>query len=101
MQVTIRKAHREDIHFFQISLALETENIVLEQAIVEAGLKALFDDPAKGIYHVAHIDTEIVGCYMITFEWSDWKNGWTYWLQSVYVKAPFRRSGVLNKCFRT
>ena len=100
----IRKATPEDIPVlvtFQIRLAKETESFDLNPSIVEQGIRAMFVDPSKGFYNVAVIGQEIVGCHMITYEWSDWRNGWTYWLQSVYVKEAFRKTGVLGKMFDT
>ncbi len=80
-------------------LALETEALRLEQSCVEAGVSALLADPSKGIYYVAEVDGQIAGQLMITYEWSDWRNGNIWWLQSVYVKPEFRRRGIFRKLF--
>jgi len=98
----IRKAIKEDwpdIACFQIAMALETENINLDPHTVEKGVKAVFDDPAKGIYFVAEQDGLVVGSLMITFEWSDWRNGNVWWIQSVYVKPEFRRNGAFKNLY--
>jgi ribosomal protein S18 acetylase RimI-like enzyme len=84
---------------FQLQLAEESENMKLNKAIVTAGLQALFDDPSKGTYFVAEDGGTVCGCFLITFEWSDWRNGMIWWLQSVYVAATHRRQGVFKKMY--
>jgi GNAT superfamily N-acetyltransferase len=71
----------------------------LDPATVENGLAALLADASKGLYYVAELDGAVVGQLMITYEWSDWRNGNLWWLQSVYVKAEFRRQGVFRALF--
>lgn len=100
--ITIRRATFHDIHVlvdFQQRLALESENIRLDAGALKKGMKALFEDPNKGFYNVAEDEGVIVGCHMITFEWSDWRNGMVWWLQSVYVKQSHRKKGVFRKMF--
>ena len=100
--MNIRKATPQDLPVlldFQCKLAFESENIILDTDILRAGMQALFDDPSKGIYYVAEEDHEIVGCHMITYEWSDWRNGVVWWLQSVYVKESYRQRGVFRKMY--
>ncbi|HEV8292117.1 MAG TPA: GNAT family N-acetyltransferase, partial [Tepidisphaeraceae bacterium] len=46
------------------------------------------------------IGGSIVGCLLITHEWSDWRNGDIWWIQSVYVQADFRRRGVFSALYR-
>ncbi len=62
-------------------------------------IKAVFDDPGKGAYHVAVINDQVIGCFLITFEWSEWRNGTIWWLQSVYVDLRHRRQGVFRKMY--
>jgi ribosomal protein S18 acetylase RimI-like enzyme len=100
--ISIRKAVVEDIALladFQLSLALETENIALDKAIVMKGLKALFDDPSKGVYYVAEYNQKAAGCHLITFEWSEWRNGVVWWMQSVYVLAEYRKHKVFSAMY--
>ena len=100
--INIRNATREDasrILDFQLMLARETENIFLDKLIVSKGIKAVFDDPSKGTYYVAVVNDEVIGCFLITFEWSEWRNGMIWWLQSVYVDARFRRQGAFRKMY--
>ncbi len=82
-----------------LRLALETERRQLDPATVESGVKALLSDPAKGNYFVAEADGQVVGQLLITREWSDWRNGDFWWLQSVYVLEPFRGGGVFRALF--
>ena len=84
---------------FNLRLAEETEAIKLDPECVQAGVAALLSDPAKGLYFVAEFNGEVVGQVMITYEWSDWRNGNIWWLQSVYVHPRSRRSGVFRALF--
>jgi GNAT superfamily N-acetyltransferase len=80
-------------------LALETEQRRLEPACVTAGVRALLNDPAKGSYFVAECGGTLAGQLLITHEWSDWRNGNFWWIQSVYVTEQFRGSGVFRELF--
>ena len=100
--ISIREATVGDIPVlvdFQMRLALESENVTLDVSVLTAGMEALFKDASKGTYFVAEIAGEIVGCHMITYEWSDWRNGMVWWLQSVYVKPDHRKSGVFRAMY--
>ena len=85
---------------FNLRLAQETEDLRLDPACVRAGVEALLKDPGKGIYYLAEDERAVAGQLMITFEWSDWRNGNIWWLQSVYVEPRFRRAGVFRALFR-
>ena len=76
------------------AMALETEGKVLDVKSAELGVQGLFDRPQFGFYLVAEFDGESVASLMVTYEWSDWRNGLFWWIQSVYVKPAFRRKGV-------
>ncbi len=84
---------------FNVKLAKESENLVLDPPRVKAGVAALLRDPAKGTYYVAESGGAIVGQVLITHEWSDWCNGDYWWLQSVYVRADYRRRGIFQGLF--
>ncbi len=102
MDIKIRRAAPTDapvIADFNTRLAAETENLTLEPARVQAGVKALLSDPAKGVYYVAEAEGVIAGQLMITYEWSDWRNGNIWWIQSVFVAEKFRGSGVFKALF--
>jgi len=92
-------ADAETIAAFNAALARESENLALDLPTVRAGVAALLADPAKGRYFVAEIDGELAGQTMVTYEWSDWRNGTIWWLQSVYVAEKLRRRGVFRALF--
>ncbi len=80
-------------------MAKETENKVLLLDTVLAGVKTLLENPSQGFYIVAEIDSKVVGCLMITREWSDWRNGVFWWIQSVFVLKDYRRRGVYRRMY--
>lgn len=101
--IRMRDARVEDaetIALFNEAMALETEAIRLDPAVVRAGVRAVLDDPAKGRYFVAERGSEIAGALLITYEWSDWRNANFIWLQSVYVAPLHRRAGVFTALYR-
>lgn len=102
-QTTIRKAFRNDadtIAGFNCAMALETEGKKLSPETISAGVNALFDHPEYGFYVVAESDRRVVACLLITYEWSDWRNGLIWWIQSVYVHPDFRRRGIYRRMYR-
>ena len=102
----IRPARLEDrdlIVRFNRAMARETEARDLEEATIAAGVEALLADPSKGRYFLAEGadvsgqsggHAEVAGQLMVTPEWSDWRNGPVWWIQSVYVAPAHRRRGV-------
>lgn len=82
------------------AMAMETENRHLKDEVIRAGLSAVLNDPSKGFYLVAEDDGTVVGNLMITFEWSDWRNGIMWWFQSVYVKPDYRGKGVFKQMYQ-
>ena len=82
------------------AMALETEGKVLDVKSAELGVQGLFDRPQFGFYLVAEFDGESVASLMVTYEWSDWRNGLFWWIQSVYVKPAFRRKGVYKSMYK-
>ncbi len=102
MDIRIREAAPADgpaVAEFNMLLARESEGLHLDAASVRAGVKAVLTDRAKGIYFLAEADGAVVGQTKITYEWSDWRNGNIWWIQSVYVKPEFRRAGVFRALF--
>lgn len=103
MAIVIRQANPADaavVAEFNSHLALESEGKELDRALLDRGVRAALADPAKGRYFLAERDAQIVGQLGITYEWSDWRNGWFWWIQSVYVVAAARRQGVFRALFR-
>ncbi len=100
MQITIRDAahgDRDIVARFNIDLAQETESISLDPEVVSKGVARVLDDPSLGRYFIAQDDAgRVVGQLMITFEWSDWRNGMIWWIQSVFVESDARRQGVFR-----
>ena len=94
-----RPGDLESLVDFNCRLARETEAHELDPATVRRGLSRLFDNPAAGFYTVAEQEGRVVGCLLITFEWSDWRDGWLWWIQSVYVEEGARRRGVFRQLF--
>ena len=100
-QPTIRIATIDDapaLAEFNRNIALETENLSLIPAVVLSGVKAVFETPARGFYVVAEARAKshksLVAALMVTTEWSDWRDGEFWWIQSVYVVRPWRRRGL-------
>lgn len=96
---SIRKGQPRDravVVEFNRSLALETEGRVLDESRLVPGVEAALSDPSKGTYWLAEAPCGVIGQLMLTLEWSDWRNGWFWWLQSVYVKPDWRGRGVFR-----
>jgi GNAT superfamily N-acetyltransferase len=85
---------------FNQRMAWETEKLRLAPDRVRRGVRALLRDLVKGTYFVAEIAGEVVGQLLITYEWSDWRNGNFWWVQSVYVREDQRGQGVFQALFR-
>jgi ribosomal protein S18 acetylase RimI-like enzyme len=90
----------EAIAGFNRAMALETEGRALQVERSLRGAQRLLGDPALGFYLVAEQAGAIVGCLMVTFEWSDWRDGHFWWIQSVYVRPEARRHGVFRALYR-
>ena len=87
---------------FNRLLAFETEAKVLDPAILTRGVAQALAEPDRIRYWVAAIpgSDHLAGQAAITREWSDWRNGWIWWLQSVYVAGPHRRQGIFRALYR-
>ena len=84
---------------FNCAMALETERRELLPEVIGAGVRSLLTNPASGFYVVADEGGRVVGSLLVTKEWSDWRNGDFWWLQSVYVHPEFRRRGVYKALY--
>ena len=101
--LTVRRAVPADagiVAEFNRCLALESERKTLDMAVLSAGVAAGLADPDKALYFVAEQAGVIVGQLMLTREWSDWRNGWIWWIQSVYVRADHRQKGVFRSLYQ-
>ena len=90
----------ETIAGFNAAMALESEGISLDRATLRSGVDAALVDETKAFYLIAEADGIPVGQLMVTTEWSDWRNGWIWWIQSVYVKPEARRQGVYRRLYK-
>ncbi len=100
--VTIQHPSESDIPTivrFNAAMARETEGLDLDLDRLTRGVRAVLDDPAKGFYLVAMLGDEVIAQLMVTFEWSDWRNGTFWWIQSVYVHPPHRGKGVFQSLY--
>jgi ribosomal protein S18 acetylase RimI-like enzyme len=101
--IRIRRGDLRDadvIADFNRAMALETEGKKLMAEVIGAGVVSLINNPALGFYLVAEESGEIIASLMITTEWSDWRNGIFWWIQSVYVRPESRRKGVYSTLYQ-
>lgn len=104
MTITIRRATPDDsraIAEFNISMALETEGKQLDPATINRGVATMIANPNMGFYLVAEDQGLVVGSLMITTEWSDWRNGLFWWIQSVFIIEAYRRRGIYSRLYAT
>lgn len=101
--IRVREAAQTDLQFLvdgNAAMALETEKLELDRMRLARGVSALLSDPGKGVYLVAECEGRRVGQMMLTYEWSDWRNGNFLWIQSVFVQPEFRGRGVFKAIYR-
>ncbi len=97
-----RKAQDTDaasIQTFQQAMAFETEQIKLDPLTLEKGVSAVLNNPALGTYHVCEVNSEVIGSLLLTTEWSDWRNGTVWWIQSLYFKPEHRGQGLFSQMY--
>jgi len=102
-QIAVRFARPEDVSSlrdFNIAMARETERKELTPTVVESGVRNLLERPEYGFYLLAECDGSPVGSLMVTMEWSDWRDGLFWWIQSVYVVPSYRRGGVFRSLYQ-
>lgn len=98
-KIIIRSATMADaarIAAFNQAMALETEGKELDAQVALAGVQQALADSSRAAYYLAEVDGVVAGQTMVTLEWSDWRNGFFWWIQSVYVEPRFRRLGVFR-----
>lgn len=84
---------------FNQAMAVETEGKHLDALILRSGVEAVLRDRKKGFYAIAENEEKIVGSLMVTFEWSDWRNNWFWWIQSVYILPEFRGQKIYSRLY--
>ncbi len=102
LPLVVRRAALSDaqtIAGFNAQMASETEGKALDRERLSAGTRAVFENRERGFYVVAERAGALVGCLLITREWSDWRNGWFWWIQSVYVVPSARRGGIYRAMY--
>ena len=100
--LVVRNAREQDLRAladFNIAMARETENKTLSPSNVKAGMKAVIRQPDHGFYLVAELNGQVAGSLLVTKEWSDWRNGVFWWIQSVYVPPGFRKRGIYRALY--
>ncbi|CAM5298771.1 N-acetyltransferase family protein [Rhodanobacter lindaniclasticus] len=91
-----RPADAADLVAWNVAMARETERKALDPATVRRGVEAVLEQPRRGFYLVAEVDGAAAGGLLVTYEWSDWRNGDFWWIQSVYVVPAARRGGIFR-----
>ncbi len=100
--IIVRSANASDLGVLvegNSMMADESEGKQLDQTILTRGVQRALDDPMRGRYLVAECEDRLIGQLMVTQEWSDWRDGWFWWIQSVYVARDFRRKGVYRQLY--
>ena len=97
--INVRRASMADLEqivAFNEAMALETEQRRLDTATIADGVREGLQNESRCMYFVARINGVLAGQTMVTVEWSDWRNGFFWWIQSVFVDPRFRRRGVFR-----
>lgn len=98
----IRRGTSADVNTlaaFNIAMAAETEDKPLAPDTIRRGVARMVENPDMGFYLIAASGAEVIGCLAVTFEWSDWRCGRFWWIQSVYVDPAYRRMGVFRALY--
>jgi GNAT superfamily N-acetyltransferase len=101
--ILIREATKDDrdaLVRFNEAMAWETEEKSLARERLSAGVDAVLNDRSKGFYLIAAIEDQAAGGLLVTSEWSDWRNAFFWWIQSVYVEPRYRKTGVYKALHR-
>jgi GNAT superfamily N-acetyltransferase len=102
MNITSRRAVAADITtiaMFNQSMARETEDKLLATKTIMSGVEHMVENTDLGFYLVAEAEGGVVGCLGITYEWSDWRNGLFWWIQSVFVDKEYRGQGAFRQLY--
>ncbi len=102
MEIFVTNAKKNQIDIiadFQIKMALETENIKLSYKNIIKGVEAVFNDKTKGQYYIAKYNNKIIASLLTTYEWSDWRNAYYLWIQSLYVIKDYRNKKVFKTMY--
>lgn len=94
-----RETDLPELAAFNQAMARETEGKELDAETLAAGVAAVFSDSNRGFYVVAESESGVVGGLMVTFEWSDWRNGQFWWIQSVFIQPDHRGRGLYRMLY--
>src|SRR5262249_33090174 len=100
--ITVRTGRPDDLPVivdYNQRLAQESEGKALDRAVLERGVRRVLGDPTPATYYVAEREGRVMGKLMIPLEWSDWRDGWIWWIQSVYVHPDARRVGAFKSLY--
>lgn len=100
----IRKAQASEAEALAnliLAMAMESEGRALNRDTLMAGIQAVFQNPGLGTYWVAESAGVLIGCTLITTEWSDWNNAPYWWFQSVYICPEHRGQGIFERILST
>jgi ribosomal protein S18 acetylase RimI-like enzyme len=103
IEPTIRKAQLQDLATivgFNLALVKEARGKELDATTLQNGVQAVLNDGDRGFYTVAEIEAKVVAAVLVTFEWSDFRNAWFWWLQDVYVEPKYRQQGIFRSLYR-
>lgn len=99
----IRQATEKDVPSlvdFNCGIAAETEDKQLDRELVTRGVTRALQQGEEAVYFVAVEEGDetdaAVASLMLTREWSDWRDGWVAWIQSVYVHQAHRGNGIFT-----
>lgn len=98
----LRSAQLQDLATlvsFNQALAKEARGEGLDQQLLTAGVEAVLSDPNRGFYTIVEVSGRAIATALITFEWSDWRNAWFWWLQDVYVEPSHRQQGIFRSLY--
>lgn len=101
--MNVRKAGIQDLGIiveFQSQLALEDRKVVVDKLKVTEGVLHLLNHPDEGVYYIAEKESVAVGFIMVFFEWSDWRAGDMYYIETAYTLPEYRRQNVFKSLFR-
>jgi GNAT superfamily N-acetyltransferase len=97
--IKAKKQHIEDIVRFQVLMAMETEDLKLDEDVVRQGVEYIFDHNYRGEYWLTTDNEMVIASMLVQYEWSDWRNGDVLWVHSVYVLPEYRNQGVFSKMY--
>ena len=100
LQNDIRIARPDEVEALSrliLAMALESEGRELNCETLRIGIQAVFENSGLGRYWVIERNQQLIGCTLITVEWSDWNNAPYWWIQSLYIQPEFRGQGLFEQ----